>query len=87
MARLDAWARRGLPGTEAVGRRWYGDEPAVRLSGFLGLGTEILLLTVCSVSGRLDAYFAVNLVGMNLLWLVCVVYRRVTVRARLSRDA
>ena len=50
---------------------------AVRISGFLGLGTELFLLMACSVAGDLTAYWWINLVAMNGLWLVCVGYRRV----------
>ncbi len=80
IARLDA-ACRGRSGTSGVtDERWYGDVTGVRLSGFLGLGTELFLLTTCSVLNRLDAYLWINAVGMNLLWLLCVAYRGVILR-------
>lgn len=83
MARLDAWSRGGA-GTDAA---WYGDVMGARLSGFLGLGTELMLLTVCSLTGRLDVYLTANIVGMNLVWGVAVGYRRYVLATRLRRSA
>jgi hypothetical protein len=60
--------------------KWYGDVTGVRLSGFLGLGTELFVLTFCSVIDRLDVYLWINVAGMNLVWLVCIAYRRVILR-------
>ena len=78
MARIDAWCR-GARGTDAA---WYGDVTGVRISGFMGMGTELMLLTLCSVAGRLDIYLAVNCVGMNCLWGAAVGYRRWVLRRR-----
>ena len=83
MAALDRWCRRGLPAE--ADSRWYGDAAAVRLSGFLGIGTELFLLMLCSVAGATGAYLLLNLGGMNLFWGVCVWYRRRVVRARIAR--
>jgi phosphatidylglycerophosphate synthase len=76
MARLDSWSRRHATlGTE-LKNRWYADRPGLLLSGFLGLGTELFLLSVCSVLNRLDVYFVVNVGLMNALWVGCILYRR-----------
>jgi phosphatidylglycerophosphate synthase len=80
VARLDA-ACRGRSGTSRVNdEKWYGDVTGVRLSGFLGLGTELFVLMLCSVIDRLDVYLWINAAGMNLVWLVCVLYRRMILR-------
>ena len=84
IARLDGACRgrSGAPGM--TDERWYGDVTGVRLSGFLGLGTELFVLTLCSVIGRLDVYLWINAAGMNLVWLVCVAYRGVILRRKIS---
>jgi len=72
---------RGESGTSRMeDEKWYGDVTGVRLSGFLGLGTELFVLTFCSVIDRLDVYLWINVAGMNLVWLVCIAYRRVILR-------
>jgi phosphatidylglycerophosphate synthase len=83
MVRIDRWSLgRGTPAT-AGNRAWYGDLTGVRLSGFLGLGTELFLLTACALAGRTDIYLLLNILCMNLVWGVCVGYRRWVLRARL----
>lgn len=86
MASVDGWCRRGLAADAATDARWYGDRRGVRLSGFLGLGTELFLLMLCSVAGATGIYLALNIAGMNLYWGVCVWYRRTALRARIARD-
>jgi phosphatidylglycerophosphate synthase len=81
MMRLDAWAKSGISGTQD--ERWYGDRTALRFSGFLGLGTELFVMMLFSVLGRLELYLWANLVGMNALWAGCVVYRRVVLSRNL----
>jgi len=82
VARIDAACRgTGESGAEAD-RGWYGDVTGVRLSGFLGLGTELFVLTAFSLVNRLDIYLLFNAAGMNLLLLVCIAYRRVVLRGK-----
>jgi phosphatidylglycerophosphate synthase len=76
MEMIDRWCRGNLPNTQRVDERWYGDRVGLRVSGVLGLGTELFLLTVCSLVNRLDAYLYLNLIGMNGIWLASIVYRR-----------
>ena len=80
VARLDA-ACRGRSGASGItDEQWYGDVTGVRLSGFLGLGTELFVLMLCSVIDRLDVYLWINAAGMNLVWLACIGYRRLILR-------
>jgi phosphatidylglycerophosphate synthase len=79
MAKIDRGCRAGHGSDSA----WYGDVTGVRISGFLGMGTELMLLTLCSVAGRLDLYLVANCVGMNCLWGVAIGYRRWVLRRRL----
>lgn len=85
MVRLDGWSQGGLPRTPAVNTLWYSDGIALRLSGFLGLGTELFLLTACSLLDSLRGYLLLNLIGMNGLWLACIVYRKVLLKGRIVR--
>lgn len=80
VARIDAACRGTSPGSAEADRLWFGDVTGVRLSGFLGLGTELFLLMLCSVADRLDVYLWINLGGMNLVWLACIGYRGLILR-------
>ena len=84
MMRIDRWSLKGVsnPRPEC----WYGDRTALRLSGFLGLGTELFILMIFSVFRRLDWYLAVNVLGLNAVWVLCIVYRRVFLARRLERE-
>ncbi len=86
MAKVDGFSRAGLPRDQSAASRWYGDRVALRLSGFLGMGTELGVLTVCSLANRLESYLLINLIGLNVLWLVNVAYRRFVLAPRIRRD-
>ena len=75
VVRLDRWCKRGQEGDEFLSR-WYSDIPALRWSGFLGFGTELFLLTLCSIFNKLQLYLYLNVFLMNGALLVCVAYRR-----------
>jgi len=83
MLRIDRWSQRS-PG-RIPPEHWYGDRIALRLSGFLGLGTELFILMIFSVLGRLDLYLAVNVVGLNALWGICILYRRLVLARLLQK--
>ncbi|MGA9121475.1 MAG: CDP-alcohol phosphatidyltransferase family protein [Bacteroidota bacterium] len=83
MVRLDRWAKRGLRGSDEA---WYGDRVGIRWSGFLGLGTENIVLVLFSLFDALPQYLLFNLVFMNLVWWTCVLYRR-TLAGRLAKRA
>jgi len=76
MFRLDEWSRAGLPHQANIDAGWYGDRIGLRLSGLMGLGTELFILMLFSLVDRLDLYLAVNLVVLNANWGVSVAYRR-----------
>jgi hypothetical protein len=83
MMRIDNWSLKGVSNPRP--ESWYGDRTALRLSGFLGLGTELFTLMIFSVFRRLDWYFAVNVVGLNALWVLCILYRKVFLARKLER--
>jgi phosphatidylglycerophosphate synthase len=83
MMRIDNWSKKGLFNVRP--EFWYGDRTALRLSGLLGLGTELFILMIFSVFRRLDWYLAVNVVGLNAVWALCIVYRKVFLARKAER--
>ena len=55
---------------------WYSDIISLRISGFLGFGTELFLLMLCSVSNRIELYLYLNIFLMNGILILCLLYRR-----------
>ncbi len=76
MKRIDTWSRDGLSHSQRNDNLWFGDKIALRISGLMGLGTELFLLTVCSVINTMEDYLYLNIGLMNGLWLIAVLYRR-----------
>lgn len=83
MIRLDLWCRRSDAWSPEDLAAWYSDPAGLRLSGLLGLATELFVLTVSSVLDRLDLYLALNIVLLNAVWAASIFYRRVTLGRRL----
>jgi hypothetical protein len=81
MLRLDRWCYGGTPALESA-RRWYGDRTGLRLSGLLGFGTELALLTACSLFNALPLYLLLNLLLMNGVWAASVLYRKFVLARR-----
>ena len=75
MVHIDGWCRQGTWNQDG-GRDWFADRTGLRLSGVLGLGTELMLLTICSVTNHLTLYLYGNLVVMNGIWMASIWYRR-----------
>jgi phosphatidylglycerophosphate synthase len=84
MVSLDRWSGRGSLQSDESIRRWYADETGVRLSGLIGIGTELFLLTLCSFANALDLYLYLNVLGMNAVWGACIAYRRGILFKRLA---
>jgi len=83
MLRIDTWCRAGKV-RDGILATWYGDRLGLRLSGLLGFGTEISLLALCSWFNALETYLWMNLILMNGIWLVSVLYRRYYLAPNLS---
>ena len=84
MVRIDRWCmnRRRTNNHELSNgqlQQWYSDAMALRLSGFLGFGTELFVLMLCSVFNHLKLYLYLNLFFMNGIWLACILYRRIKI--------
>jgi phosphatidylglycerophosphate synthase len=81
VAATDRWCSANKRGEE---EKWYSDPFALRLSGFLGMGTELFLLMAFSVLNSLEMYLYINLVMMNGLLLLNVLYRRFRLAKRVG---
>lgn len=55
-------------------RLWYQNKTFLTLASSLSIGTHIFLICVSSVFGRFDYYVFVNLILLNLLLILSVVY-------------
>jgi phosphatidylglycerophosphate synthase len=75
MGRIDEWCRKGVSDRE-FSIRWYSDPAGLRLSGLLGIGTELFLLMICSLFDALLMYLYLNLILMNTILVASVAYRR-----------
>ncbi len=76
MVRIDTWSRNGISFTDEENVKWYSDTTGLRLSGLLGLGTEMFVLMLFSVFNALGLYLAVNVFLLNGIWLASILYRR-----------
>ncbi len=86
MLRIDLWCLKGIRHSGKQRERWYTDVKALRLSGLLGLGTELFLLTVCSLFNRLFLYCILNIIMMNGIFLASVFYRKFILSRTLFLD-
>jgi phosphatidylglycerophosphate synthase len=84
MAALDRWSLRGLVPDQEAACRWYADRPGLFFTGLMGLGTELFVLTVFSLAGKLGWYLWVNVIGMNCFWGAALAYRRLVLRRHLG---
>jgi phosphatidylglycerophosphate synthase len=88
MVRLDTWCRDGVTLNGGNSSLWYADQRGLRLSGLLGLGTELFVLTLFSIMNMLEVYLLVNVVVMNGIGIVSVLYRKLILARRLTdRDS
>ncbi len=85
MLRIDAWCRTGSESSHMNDSLWYGDQLGLRLSGLMGLGTELFLLMLFSVADRLGAYLLLNVVVLNGVWIGTIGYRKWVLAKRLTR--
>lgn len=72
---IDCWCK-GRTYNDGEDEQWYGDRLGLRLSGLMGFGTELALLTICSLFNQLLLYLWLNVVMMNGIWVVSTVYRK-----------
>lgn len=77
MVWLDRKCGRTAFATDDEIHQWYSDQIGLRLSGFLGIGTELFLLALFALFNRLEIYLWWNVVIMNGIWAGTILYRKV----------
>jgi len=60
--------------TTQTTQAWYQNKPFLTLASSLSIGTHIFLICISAIIGRFDYYIFVNLILMNLLLILSVVY-------------
>ena len=86
MNRLDAWClgdRKG--GNDVVKGRWYRDTTGLLVGGFLGFGTEFVLLTICLLLNNIQLYLFVTMIVLNCVWASAIVYRKIFLMEKISK--
>jgi phosphatidylglycerophosphate synthase len=68
-------------------REWYRDKAGLRISGLLGFGTELALLSLCSILNRLELYLWLNVLVMNGICLAAIAYRKFALSPRIARQS
>ena len=84
MYRIDQWCMGGNVSEEKT-RQWYSDRVGLRISGLLGFGTELALLTMCSLFNNLTLYLWLNVLLMNGIWLTGILYRKLILSGTLTK--
>jgi phosphatidylglycerophosphate synthase len=83
VARIDAWCSRGRSDRE-FSISWFSDVVGLRLSGLIGIGTELFVLMLCSLFNALHIYLLLNVFLMNSILFVSIFYRRWYLRPTIS---
>ncbi len=78
MNRIDLWCLGDIiRSDESVMAKWYQDVAGLLLGGFLGFGTEFVLLTGCLLLGNIHLYLFFTIIVLNCLWLFVILYRKI----------
>jgi phosphatidylglycerophosphate synthase len=80
---IDRWCSGGLR-RDAFEKDWYSDTTGLVLAGFIGMGTELFVLMVCSLFDNLELYLYLNVVLMNCVFGANILYRRFSLRSKLG---
>ncbi len=83
---IDQWCR-GKEESEELKPKWYADYFGIRISGFLGMGTELFLLMAFSIFDLLEIYLFINLIAMNGLLAFNVFYRKLYLGKKLASNS
>jgi|SRR5579862_7261197 len=75
LARLDLWCR-GDDLDEKLLPVWYSDAFAVKLLGFIGIGAEIVLITLSALLYDFELYLFLNIYLLNGIWGANILYRK-----------
>ena len=73
MNRLDSWCLgRSERRNESAITEWYRDAVGLRLGGFLGFGTEFVLLTICLLLNNIQLYLFFSMIVLNCVWISAI---------------
>lgn len=64
--------------------KWYTNKPFLTLASLLSIGTHIFLICISALIGRFEYYIFVNLILMNLLLILSVIYHLRSTRKNLN---
>jgi hypothetical protein len=65
-------------------KAWYMNKPFLTLSSSLSIGTHIFLICIAAVFGAFEYYIFVNLLLMNLLLILSVIYHYYSAKSQLN---
>ena len=86
MDRLDLWCLGDIKRrSESVITEWHQDTAGLLLGGFLGFGTEFVLLTTCLLLNNVQLYLFFTLVVLNCVWISTIVYRKIFLTKKILR--
>jgi phosphatidylglycerophosphate synthase len=83
IAVLDRWSRKNNNDPDFL-LKWYSDGTGLLLAGLTGLGTELFILTLFSLTNELEIYLYVNIVLMNVILIMNILYRRCRLNKKMA---
>lgn len=87
-AALDNWLYKKLEmihGGEALNRALYQNKPFLTIASSLSIGTHIFLICISAIFNVLEYYLFVNLILMNLLLILSVIYHYQSAKKQLLK--
>ncbi|MGA9407443.1 MAG: CDP-alcohol phosphatidyltransferase family protein [Bacteroidota bacterium] len=85
MHRVDSWCLKGINiNDESVMAKWYQDTAGLLLGGFLGFGTEFVLLTGCLLFNNIRMYLFFTIIVLNCVWFSAILYRKIFLAGKIS---
>lgn len=86
MNRLDSWCLGDIERrSESAIAGWYQDPAGLLLGGFLGFGTEFVLLTMCLLLNNIPLYLFFTIIVLNCVWISAIVYRKFFLARKILR--
>jgi phosphatidylglycerophosphate synthase len=65
---------------------WYGNKKFLTAASSLSIGTHIFLICISAIAGRFDYYIFVNLICMNLLLILSVIFHYYSSKKQLIKE-
>jgi hypothetical protein len=71
---------------EALNRLWYQHKPFLAMASSLSIGTHIFLICIAAVFNAFEYYMFMNLIFMNLLLILSVIYHYKSTKKQLLKQ-